>query len=29
LNDVDVNKATREVMQAVVALQNVIARKRL
>jgi hypothetical protein len=28
LNDSDVNKATREVMQAVVALQNVIASKR-
>jgi len=28
LNDQDVNKATREVMQAVVALQNVIASKR-
>ena len=25
LNDADVNKATREVMQAIVALQNVIA----
>lgn len=28
LNDEDVNRATREVMQAVVALQNVIAAKR-
>ncbi len=28
LNDEDVNTATREVMRAVVALQNVIARKR-
>ena len=28
LNDADVNRATREVMQAVVALQNVIASKR-
>ena len=28
LNDEDVNRATREVMRAVVALQNVIATKR-
>jgi len=28
LNDEDVNRATRSVVQAVVALQNVIARKR-
>ena len=28
LNDADVNRATREVMQAVIALQNVIASKR-
>ena len=27
LNDTDVNRATREVMQAVVALQNVIKKK--
>jgi hypothetical protein len=28
LNDEDVNRATRDVMRAVVSLQNVIARKR-
>jgi hypothetical protein len=28
LNDADVNQATREVMQAVVALENLIAQKR-